>query len=237
MPARSVPPNTAQVRWLTGLPTLLLSIGCWLASVVPAQADGQIWALASITKTVAVDWRLSLDFAPRWERDASDYSRNVLRLQAMRAWGTQVAFGTGYEITDSASPVVRSEQRIWEQVQVQQHVGGWTLSHRGRLEQRWLRQAPSVVVRTRYQLRAAHPITHSGRWSWLVIDEVFYTLRGIALGPTQGFDRHRLGSGLSHALSARITVEGGYTWQFINRPGSLSNQHDHLAVFALYARY
>ena len=75
------------------------------------------------------------------------------------------------------------------------------------------------------------------RWSWLVLDEVLYTLRGTRLGPEQGFDRHRLGGGLSHALSTHVTVEGGYTWQVINRPSPLSNQHDHFAVFTLLARY
>jgi len=220
-----------------GLSRVLFAVGFLLACAVPAWADGQVWFLASVTKTLAVDWRLNVDFAPRWERDASDYSRSVLRLQIARALGKQVTLGGGYEHTEPASPIVRRENRIWEQVQVQQQVGGWTLSHRGRLEQRWLRLAPSLVVRTRYQFRAAHPIAHSARWSWLVLDEVFYTLRGTALGPTQGFDRFRLGTGLSRVLSAHVTVEGGYTWQFINHPRPLSNQNDHLAVFALFARY
>jgi len=216
---------------------LLLTIGFWLACGVPARADGQIWVLASLTKTVAVDWRINVDFAPRWERDASDYSRSVLRLQIARALGKQVTLGVGYEFTEPASLIVRREHRIWEQVQVQQRIGAWTLSHRGRLEHRWLRLAPSMVVRTRYQFRAAHPIAQSRRWSWLVLDEVLYTLRGTSLGPAQGLDRHRLGGGVSRVLSDHVTVEGGYTWQFINRPRPLPGQHDHLAVLTLLVRY
>lgn len=204
---------------------------------MPAHADGQVWALASITRTVAVDWRLSAEFAPRWERDVSDYSRNVLRAQIMRGLGRGVAVGGGYEFTDARSPVVKQEQRLYEQVQVQQQVGRWTLSHRGRVEQRWLRLAPSVVVRTRYLFRAAHPIANSRRWSWQVFDEVLYTLRGTGMGPVQGVDRHRVGGGISRALSDHITVESGYAWQVINRPRPLANQHDHFAVFTLLARY
>jgi hypothetical protein len=204
---------------------------------MPVWADGQVWLLASVTKTLAVDWRLNVDFAPRWERDASDYSRSVLRVQIARVLGKQVTVGVGYEFTEPASPIVRRENRFWEQVQVQQRVGAWTLSHRGRLEQRWLHLAPSLVVRTRYQFRAAHPIAQSRTWSWLVVDEVLYTLRGTALGPAQGLDRHRLGGGISRVLSEHVTLEGGYTWQFINRPRPLSNQHDHFAIFAFLARY
>ncbi len=216
---------------------MLLTVSFWLACVVPAWADGQVWLLASVTKTLAVDWRLNVDFAPRWERDASDYSRSVLRVQIARVLGKQVTVGFGYEFTEPASAIVRRENRIWEQVQAQQRVGAWTLSHRGRLEQRWLHLAPSLVVRTRYQFRAAHPIAQSRVWSWLVLDEVLYTLRGTALGPAQGLDRHRLGGGISRVLSDHLTVEGGYTWQFLNRPRPLSNQHDHFAVLALLARY
>ena len=228
---------TAQARWFAGLPTSLLAIGLWLASAAAARADGQIWVLASLTKTVAVNWRVGVDVAPRWERDASDYSRTVLRAQIARVFGERVALGFGYEFTEPASFVALREHRIWQQVQVQQRVGAWTLSHRGRLEQRWLRFAPSTVVRTRYQFRAAHPIAHSRRWSWLVLDEVLYTLRGTRLGPAQGLDRHRLGGGVSRALSDHVTVEAGYTWQFINRQRPLPDQHDHFAVFTLLARY
>ena len=66
---------------------LLLTLCSWLACALPARADGQVWVLASVTKTLAVDWRLNVDFAPRWEQDASDYSRNVLRAQIARALG------------------------------------------------------------------------------------------------------------------------------------------------------
>jgi len=237
VPARIPPIHTAQARSVAGLPTLLLTIGLWLASAVAACADGQIWVLTSLTKTVAVDWRVSVDFAPRWERDASDYSRNVLRTQIARVLGKHVTLAAGYEFTKPASFVVRREHRIWQQVQVQQRLGAWTLSHRGRVEERWLRLAPSTVVRTRYQFRAAHPIAQSRRWSWQVLDEVLYTLRGARLGPVQGFDRNRLGGGVSHALSEHVTVEAGYTWQFIDRPPPEPDHHDHLAVLNLLARY
>ena len=237
MSARNSPIILARLRRCAGLPTSLLTLVVWLACAVTARADGQLWLLASVTRTLTPDWRVSVDFAPRWERDISDYSRNVLRVQIGRALGAKVVVGGGYEYTDSRSVVTRDEHRLWEQVQVQQRVGSWSLSHRGRLEQRWLRLAPSVVVRTRYQFRAAHPIARSPRWSWQVLDEVLYTLRGTDLGPVQGFDRHRLGGGISRALSSHLTLEGGYTWQFINRPRPLANQHDHFAVFTFLARY
>ena len=237
MSERNSPKHLTRFRRLSGLPTTLVAIGLWLACAVSAHADGQLWLLASVTRSLTPDWRVSVDFAPRWERDISDYSRNVLRLQVARALGAKVAVVGGYEYTDSRSVVTRDEHRVWEQVQVQQRVGSWTLSHRGRLEQRWLHLAPSVVVRTRYQFRASHPIAGSRRWSWQVLDEVLYTVRGTRFGPEQGFDRHRLGGGVAHALIDASHRRRRVHVAVHQPPHPLTNQHDHFAVFTFLARY
>jgi len=237
VPARKSPVQRAHTWSVAWWPTSLLAVAFWLACPAPAHADGQIWVLASLTKAFAVDWRLSVDFAPRWERDASDYSRTVLRVQIARVLGKRVMLAAGYEHTEPESIIVRREDRLWQQVQVQQRPGAWSVSHRARFEERWLRLAPSTVVRLRYQLRAAHPIANSQVWSWQVFDEVFFTLRGTRLGPSQGFDRQRLGGGVSRALSSHVTAEVGYAWQLINRPRPLSNQNDHYAILNLLARY
>lgn len=226
-----------QARRVRGVTTWLIAIGLWCGCATPALADEQIWVLASVTKAFAANWRVTFDYAPRWERDASDYSRSVLRAQLARMLGKSVLVGAGYEFTDSASVVVRQEHRLWQQVQLQQRLGAWTLTHRGRLEERWLHLAPSTVVRVRYQLRAMHPIAQSHVWAWQLFDEAFFTLRGTQQGPAQGFDRHRLGGGISRALSPHVTVEAGYTWQFINRAHPLPDEHDNFAVFNLLARY
>lgn len=208
-----------------------------LASARPARADTQLWVIASMTKTLSRDWRLAADVAPRWERDWSDYSRTVLRAQIARMARRDLAVGVGYEFQNPAARFVRREHRIWQQVQLQQSVGPWAISHRARLEQRWLRGVDPLVVRARYQLRAGLPFASGGRWSWLLLDEVLYIVRGDDLAYAQGLDRHRLGTGIGRALSPHLLVESGYTWQTINRPGALPVQHDHLIVLNVVARY
>jgi len=216
---------------------MLMSAGLVLGPAAPASADGQLWLLASITKTVADVWRLNAEVAPRYEQDVSDYSRTVMRVQVSRLLGKRVWLGAGYEHHSPDAPYVRVENRIWQQVQIQHPAGGWTLSHRARIEERWLEFAQSMSMRARYQFRASHPFARGSRWSWLVLDELLVTTRGARLGPPQGFDRHRVGGGLSRALSAHVSVEGGYTWQYLNRPAPIPNQHDHFAVLSLLARY
>ena len=70
-----------------------------------------------------------------------------------------------------------------------------------------------------------------------MLDEVLITTRGARLGPPQGFDRHRIGGGLGRALNDHVSIEGGVTWQYINRPPPIRNQNDHWVVLSLLARY
>ena len=231
MPIRSAP--AASRRALAALAVLPLI----LAVPSPALADTQLWVMASVTRALTDQWRVNVDVAPRWERDASDYSRTVMRTQLARVLGGNVALGVGYEFQNPASFYVRREHRLWQQVQAQQAAGRWSLSHRARFEQRWLRDIDPLVLRARYQFRAALPIGASRAWSWLLLDEVLYIVRGDDRAYPQGLDRHRLGWGLGRVLSPHLTVEGGYTWQVINRPGGIPVQHDHMIVLNVLARY
>lgn len=217
--------------------TVVLTVGLVLGSGVPALADGQLWLLASVTKTIGEVWRLNAEVAPRWEQDVSDYSRTVLRTQVARRVGERVWLGAGYEHHSPDALYVRRENRVWQQVQILHPAGGWTLSHRARIEERWLEFAQEMSMRARYQFRASHPITRGSRWSWLVLDEVLVTTRGARLGPPQGFDRHRIGGGVGRTLNDHVSIEGGVTWQYINRPPPLRNQNDHWIVLSLLARY
>jgi hypothetical protein len=219
------------------LPFAALVVVAILGCPVSAWADAQLWVLASMTKSIAEDWRLNVDVAPRWERDASDYSRTVMRVQLARLVRKNVALSGGYEFQNPASFYVRREHRIWQQVAVQYVAGGWMLSHRARVEERWLRNIEPLVVRARYQFRAGRPLGSTGDWSWFVLDETLVTLRGDDLFYPQGLDRHRLGAGIGRALSPHLTVETGYTWQAINRPGRVPVQNDHLFLLNVLARY
>jgi hypothetical protein len=210
-----------------------------LILVLPSsvRADTQLWVMASMTRSLTDQWRVNAEVAPRWERDASDYSRTVMRAQLARVFGSDLALGVGYEFQHPSAPYVRREHRIWQQVQLQHTGRRWTLSHRARFEQRWLRHIDPLVLRARYQFRAAHLIGGSRAWSVLLLDELLYTARGDDLFYPRGLDRHRLGAGIGRALSPHLTVESGYTWQVINRPGRIPVQHDHMIVLNVLARY
>ena len=231
-PARRLPSSRG---WGQLAAAIAAACGCLLP--VTARADGQLWVLASVTKTIATDWRVNAEVSPRWERDLSDYTKASLRAQVSRMVSGSLALNVGYEYQDPASMLARREHRIWQQAQVRQPLGGWVLTHRARVEERRLRLVPSVVVRARYQLRAARPVGEGSPWSWLVFDEVLYTVRGAGLLYVRGLDRQRVGGGLSRTLSAHVTVEGGYMWQVLNRPTPARNQSDHAVLMGALYRF
>jgi hypothetical protein len=218
-------------------PFKVLVVVALLGFPVPARADAQLWVLASMTKAIAEEWRINVDVAPRWERDVSDHSRTVLRSQLARFVRSNIAVGVGYEFQNPASFYVRREHRVWQQVAIQHTAAGWQLSHRARIEQRWLRDVDPLVVRTRYAVRAARYVDASRRWQWFVLDEAMYTVRGDDVVYPQGFDRNRLGAGVGRAVSPHLTLETGYTWQAINRQGRIPTQHDSMIVLNVLARY
>jgi hypothetical protein len=219
------------------IPFKALVVVAVLAHAAPARADTQLWVLASISKSIAEDWRLNVEVAPRWERDASDYSRTVMRTQLARLVRKNVAVGVGYEFQNPSSFYVRREHRLWQQVAVQHAPRGWLVSQRARVEQRWLGNVDPLVIRARYAVRAGRLFGAGRRWQWFALDETMLTLRGDDFAYPQGFDRNRLGAGIGRAVSPHLTLETGYTWQAINRPGRIPTQHDSMIVVNVLARY
>lgn len=128
------------------------------------------------------------------------------------------------------------EHQAWEQVQLAQSIGRVRLTHRYRLEQRFI----AVVVpsandpgsgvldrydfqsRLRYRIWATVPLGSKepgpGGFSLNAYDEVF-----IGFGASDRIDfvqQNRISLLLGHQLSRSCTMLGGYLFQNIQRPGA-----------------
>ncbi len=217
-------------RWVAAAALLLL------ASPVPVRAEGQIWATASVTASLARRWRLNVEVQPRWERDVSEYTQTVARVQVGYTLPKTAIVWGGVEYHAPAGPTARAERRIWQAVTWAAHEGGWALGQRARLEERWLDGAPSLVLRARYQLRATHPLGRSP-WGVIGVGELYVTVRGTRLGPSQGLDRGRLGAGMSRRLLPELAIEAGYFREYINRPAPLASQINNVLVANLAMRF
>jgi Protein of unknown function (DUF2490) len=202
---------------------MLAALGV-LALPARARAEGRLWVTASMTASLAKAWRLNAEVSPRWERDVSEYTRTVLRAQVGRVLPRTLVVWGGFEYNDPVGPLARREDRLWQSLTWTSHVGSWALGQRARLEERFLDRAPSMALRTRYQLRATHAIGANGPWSVIAAGELFVTLRGTRLGPSQGLDRGRLTAGLSRRLTPELSVDVEYFREYIDRPHPVPDQ-------------
>jgi Protein of unknown function (DUF2490) len=116
------------------------------------------------------------------------------------------------------------EHRIYQQALVVNHVRGVSLSHRVRMEQRFI-QYPQTADRSwtyqnrfRYMLKADFPLSGengTARWYLPVYDEIL-----IGLPPNYGarlWDQNRAFIGIGRSFGAAGKLEAGYLNQFLGQ--------------------
>jgi hypothetical protein len=133
------------------------------------------------------------------------------------------------------------EHRIWEQLLVNHKLKNIFVSHRFRLEQRFI--AKSIVVddeleqdgsayanRFRYFIRTVlplkkQPVFKKGLFAALQ-NEVFLNFGNVATVNGETFDQNRLYMAVGYRLNARFDLETGYLNQYVNgRNKSFTNNH------------
>jgi hypothetical protein len=225
-----------------------LGVICLAAVVMPPAAlasgqttdDVQIWTAVITSGAVHDMWRVHSEVQARWVDDAQHYQRTVLRFMGGRALNPHVTAWFGFEQTWPFAGRTPEETRIWQQVIYVQPAGRWSLSHRGRLEERFVEGADRMTPRLRYSLRATHLLSSAGRWGLIVGDELFFQLRNGRLNGRlypAGFDRNRVLAGISRRLSRNVTVEPTYMLQFINSPDGVPNRREHLLQVQVVHRF
>lgn len=204
-----------------------------------------------------------LQLSPRWFLDtevairmagpvheiAQAFPRASVRFQPMGA----LRFNWGYAFVETwpygKLPVALRfpEHRMWEQVQLNTAVGRVPMTHRYRLEQRWLGRTaledgePRVQnwVRTnrfRYRVQGtvplAGPTVDDGEFYLNLSDEVF--LNWGANVQRNVFDQNRLAGSLGHRFSPAWRVELGYLEQLLQKPDGRTLERNHTILVSVF---
>lgn len=197
--------------------------------------DVQTWVPVQVQATLRDPWLAQLELQGRAIRDAARLGRLVLRpalgiqlSKNLSVWGGAAWIGL-------RDPVHATEVRSWQQLLAVHRTSGWTVTDRFRLEQRWLPGVVGVSNRLRLSVKATHPI---GRTSWnaSLFEEVFIGLNRPRLGPPRGFDRNRVGAGLSKAVSHALTVDLGYLLEVVPRSEPLPVKQNHALLAGITVR-
>ncbi len=136
------------------------------------------------------------------------------------------------------------EHRLFQQVVLKQSLGKWSLSHRYRMEERFINEkrvpvpgGPNEFVRWRYEnrfrymFRIAHPI--KGPWGIAIYDEPF-----LAFGHNVAanvFDQNRAYAAVTHTLGKASRLEIGYMNQVVQQRNGRIWEANHTLQVAVFS--
>ena len=213
-------------------------IGCWLLALTGYGQNERIsddnrvgWYTYNGDHKLADRWQLHteyqwrrIDFIRTWQQSLARvglvYALND-RVQVSAGYTNFITYPYGrYPSADRGVPV--PEHRIYQDLELADTVGRLQLSHRFRLEQRWLAQLsdanPRAVAeweyqnRIRYQLSLTYPLSgptvDKGEFYLNAFDELF-----ISFGKNVGeniFNQNRISGGLGYQFTDDFQLELNY---------------------------
>jgi hypothetical protein len=122
--------------------------------------------------------------------------------------------GTGryvtYDALDISSGSTSREQRLWQQLTINQYLSRLKFEHRYRIEQRWFNTG--FKNRLRYRINLMIPINKSkieeGTFFLSFFDEIFMNTK------TPHFERNRISGGIGYQLNKSLTIQTSFLNQY-----------------------
>ncbi len=204
------------------------------------------WYTVSLTHKISKKWSAQAEyqwrrteFGKSWQqsllRPAINYQVTpALQVQLAYVWAETYPYG---EYTINSFGKTFPEHRVAEQVQINDEIGRVGLTHRFRLEQRWLAKYNSAASekpddftflnRFRYMLRLQCPLQgktlDDKEFYAAAYDELF-----IGLGKNVGeniFDQNRTALLVGYKLNRHYRAEGGYFTQTLQLGREVTNRN------------
>jgi Protein of unknown function (DUF2490) len=210
-----------------------------------------------VFNTIKLDKKWSLHAEYQWRREdgLKNWQQSLLRVGVNRKLNENITVHLGYAWIETfpygdfpiASAGTFPEHRIYEQISFKQPFKKWTLTHRFRIEQRWLgRVKPGTdreieewlfLHRFRYQFRTQ--LSLSSKLYAVAADEIF-----IGAGKNVGiniFDQNRIFLLAGYKLNPAVSIEAGYFNQTLQQGRRINNntimQGNNGVVAAVYLSF
>ena len=204
------------------------------ASAAAAQRD-LAWGAAFFQLPLSAEISVIGDAQLRSDDNANGLAQRIIRAGLHHAVDRRHGVSAGYAAISTFDTPTGDvlEHRFWQQYLYNQSAFGHNLSHRLRLEQRFLEGAQSgrdYTQRLRYANRLVLPIASTSAYG-LAQNELFLNIenRGRANGAL--FDQNRALLGVGRKVWPDVDVELGYVQQYVQRRGEdLDNRIVQLAL-------
>lgn len=222
---------------------LAMLVACPVLSRAEVDEDLQNWYLVTATADLGhrmlgyfeVQPRIGNDiFGPVPEsKGGTHFSQILIRPSLGYKLNEHVSLWQGYAWAPSYIPRHVNENRIFQQVLINNRIKRVQLVNRTRLEQRFLENVDDTSVRVRHLLRLAVPIGKS-KWSWVASDELFVNLNNVKNGPGGGFDQNRAFVGINRKFNDTVNMDLGYMNQYVNRDDPFVDRMNHIIMVGMY---
>jgi hypothetical protein len=186
------------------------------------------WLQSFNTISMNKKWSLHVEYQWRRTEGLKYWQQSLLRIGTNYKLHENVTAHVGYAWAETfpygdypiASNGSFPEHRIYEQISFRQPLNRFLLTHRFRIEQRWLGRVAQgtdreiedwvLVHRFRYQFRTQYPFYTKGdkQFYGAAADEIFIGA-GKELG-TNIFDQNRIFLLVGYKFNKRFSLEGGY---------------------------
>lgn len=185
----------------------LLILTCNLAV---ADTDPQLWVPVIVQGPMKHSIRTYVETQLRWGSDMSKLEKAIVRPALWYAFDSRWSGWLGYGWMPNISPKYSGEQRLWEQVQVQDQIGKYAYLVRTRLEQRLLPNIDDAAFRSRTQVRGQLAIDEKQVFWVLLWDEFFFNLNGVSSSIKGGYDQNRSFVGMQIRPGSNLRLEPGF---------------------------
>lgn len=228
--------------------SLVLSLAalCGFAQNVNQNAG---WLMFLNSTKINDKWGLHFDFqmqsADNWE-----YVRRILVRPGVTYFINKnhrvtagYLYNPAYNRLIGGSKYTLTENTIWEQYLITHKLHAAAITHRFRLEQRFMeryKEDDFFMQRFRYFFRAVQPLKKSngsfdqGIYAALQ-NEVFFNVQHKEEGNGRLFDQNRIFIALGYRLSPKVDMETGYLNQYLK--GSSNVVHNHVAQLSINTRF
>jgi hypothetical protein len=218
-----------------------LFFGLLVSVVIPNRAVAtehhlQNWSVYVMRVNVIGSWSAYFELQPRTDILDSRLDRLLIRPAVMYSLSPELNLALGYGAIASFDPV-SWEHRIWQQVQYVQKWEARSLTHRLRLEQRFLPGADSVGMRFRYFARFYVPWSDGAGWGPLFSNELFLAFNSPLASVSSGFDQNRVFAGLNFDVGPHFRVEAGYLNNYVRRPAPKEGLMNHAGLLGIYVSF
>lgn len=229
-----------------------------VASAQPRQTREQLngWFVFNTEVQLAPRWFVDGDFSLRRSGPVDEMAQILPRVSLRFQAAPPIRFSWGYAFVETwpygKLPVAlrAPEHRMWEQVQLAQTVNRVGITHRYRLEQRWLghvveengdTRVADWVRTNRVRYRALATIPLQGR---TLDDGEFYATAGDEVFINWGaniqrnvLDQNRLQASLGRRFSKAFRLELGYLEQLLQKPDGRRLERNHTLVLSVYTAF